>query len=487
MKIKTNRMKTKSFISMKTIAFGILCILSFTSCNDFLDIHPKGITIPKQTEDYAKLLVNSSMVKTTSDEAVLMTDDVHLYYIDSSWLTFGYFYSFASTKNLFTFNDHIFTESETDAFWTYSYRRINTYNIVANNVLDSKNGTESEKSVLMGEALVGRAYEYLQLINAYAKTYDASTASTDPGLPLLVSDELNIEEHTRSSVQEVYDQIEEDLLNAVNLLNDRPTQSVYRASKFAAYGLLARMYLFMDKYEMALEYSEKCLSYNSYLLNFNDYNVVNPNSYSKRIDLPHGLQSKENIYLRIPALEYGQYATSYVSDDLASMFDKDTDRRWALYYTNKFMGMPTERYFWVPLIYINIGIATPEMYLTAAECAARTGDLAKAENYINDFRDNRYTTHTRVESTDEETMLKEVFAERRREFASFGLSRLFDLKRLNKESRFAKTVIHKLEGMDEKGDPVDMTFTLPPNDNKYALPISPQVMQYSPNMTQNPR
>lgn len=480
-------MKKQSMISMKIMALGILIISSLTSCNDFLEIPPKGKTIPENTEDYAKLLALSSMVKTTSDNAVLMTDDVYIYYIDTSWMTFGYFYSFAYDKNLYTFNDEIYKESDTDALWTYSYRRINTYNIVANNVADSKNGTKAEKNVLMGEALVGRAYEYLQLINTYAKTYDALTASTDLGLPIMISGELNVEENIRSSVQEVYDQIEKDLLDAIELLNDRPNHSVYRASKPAAYGLLARMYLFMGNYKKALEYSEKCLSHNSKLLNFNDYNVVSPNSYSKRIDLPHGLQSEENIYLRMPILEYGQLAMSYVSDDLISMFNKDTDRRWNLYYTNKYMGVPTERYLWVPLIYINIGIATPEMYLIAAEGAARTGDFSKAETYINDFRNNRYTTHTRITSTDEEIMLNEIFAERRREFASFGLNRLFDLKRLNKESRFEKTVVHKLEGKDESDNEVDQTFTLLPNDNKYALPISPKVMQYSPNMKQNPR
>lgn len=480
-------MKKQSVISIKRMVLGILLIALFTACNDFLEISPKGKTIPEKTEDYAKLLALSIMVKTTFDNAVLMTDDVYVYYIDKSWMTFGYFYSIASDKNLYTFNDEIYKESDTDALWTYSYRRINTYNIVADNVLNSKDGTESEKNVLLGEALTGRAYEYLQLINTYAKAYDALTASTDLGLPLLISGELNIEEHTRSSVQEVYNQIEEDLLNAIELLDDRPNRSVFRASKPAAYGLLARMYLFMDNYEKALKYSEKCLAYNARLLNFNDYNVVNPNSYSKRIDLPHGLGSEENIYLRMPALEYGQLAMNYVSDDLVSMFNKETDRRWALYYTNRYMGQPTERYLWVPIIYINIGVATPEMYLIAAECAARTGDFAKAESYINDFRDSRYTTHTRVTSADGATMLNEILAERRREFAFFGLNRLFDLKRLNKENRFAKTVIHKLEGKDESDNPINLTFTLLPNDNKYALPISPKVMQYSPNMEQNPR
>ena len=73
--------------------------------------------------------------------------------------------------------------------------------------------------------------------------------------------------------------------------------------------------------------------------------------------------------------------------------------------------------------------------------------------------------------------LQEVLNERRRELIGTGL-RWFDLKRLNKEPRFAKTVIHELDGE---------VYTLEPNGNNYVLPIPPQVLAFNPNMIQNPR
>lgn len=39
--------------------------------------------------------------------------------------------------------------------------------------------------------MVGRAFEYLTLVNAYANHYDPSTAATDPGVPLML-DKISI-------------------------------------------------------------------------------------------------------------------------------------------------------------------------------------------------------------------------------------------------------------------------------------------------------
>lgn len=39
--------------------------------------------------------------------------------------------------------------------------------------------------------MVGRAFEYLTLVNAYANHYDPSTAATDPGVPLMLDKNIN--------------------------------------------------------------------------------------------------------------------------------------------------------------------------------------------------------------------------------------------------------------------------------------------------------
>ena len=69
--------------------------------------------------------------------------------------------------------------------------------------------------------------------------------------------------------------------------------------------------------------------------------------------------------------------------------------------------------------------------------------------------------------------LVKVLEERRREFAFLGIYRFVDLKRLNKESRFQKTITHSADGQ---------TWTLPPNDNRYIIPIPPVVKGFRPDL-----
>jgi hypothetical protein len=66
--------------------------------------------------------------------------------------------------------------------------------------------------------------------------------------------------------------------------------------------------------------------------------------------------------------------------------------------------------------------------------------------------------------------------ERRKELCFRGL-RWQDLRRLNKEPEYAKTLTRKIDGI---------TYTLPPNDPKYVFPIPPNVIALS-GMQQNPR
>ena len=81
--------------------------------------------------------------------------------------------------------------------------------------------------------------------------------------------------------------------------------------------------------------------------------------------------------------------------------------------------------------------------------------------------------------TDKDSVLNFVLAERRRELAFNGFTRLVDLKRLNLDPRFATTVKHV--GANE-------TWVLMPNDPKYVLPIPQKVMRFNANsMTQNER
>ena len=130
---------------------------------------------------------------------------------------------------------------------------------------------------------------------------------------------------------------------------------------------------------------------------------------------------------------------------------------------------------YMPYVDMNVGLGTPEIYLIAAECEARVGDVDRALERLNTLRDKRirnnvhYATPT---SLSREEVLRLVIDERRREFAFVGLYRLIDLKRMNRESWFAKTITHTAGN--------DGSWTLPPNDPRYIFPVPERVISFNP-------
>ena len=110
-------------------------------------------------------------------------------------------------------------------------------------------------------------------------------------------------------------------------------------------------------------------------------------------------------------------------------------------------------------------------------CKSWFCNLAMAE--INKLRQKRFRAgqYVAMTATDNKDALIKVLAERRRELMGSGGFRWFDLKRLNKEPEFAKTITHAFAGQ---------TFTLAPNSDRYQIQYAPIYYDYAPNLQQNP-
>lgn len=453
-----------------------MCLTLMASCDDYLDIKPKGMVIPEKCEDYEKLLNYAQLMKASDSYPNFMTDDVFLPYDDD--LTGGYVSLELPDQRLYTFDSEVFGDGESDGLWEYSYNRIYTYNVIIQEVMGSTQATEDHKKQVRAEALMGRAFEYLTLVNAYGKHYDPATAATDPGVPLMLDEDINKTNLQRASVQAVYDQIKKDLDEAAFDLPERPVLNAFRASKPVGYGMLARMYLYMGDYEKALENAKISLEHNSALQSILPYEVVDVNKWIGRINVPDRANNPENIYIRLAPYTFGLSSSVYGSEDLIKLYDKEKDMRYLLYFTRYIDGVDSDYDFWAPFLYTNMAMATPEIYLIAAECEARIGKIENAMKYINTLRDNRIKDNVALTASTKQEALKLVLEERRRELTFVGCTRLIDLKRLNREPEFAKTIIHEVEGVEYK---------LEPNSPKYILPIPPTVLRFNPNMTPNNR
>jgi hypothetical protein len=131
------------------------------------------------------------------------------------------------------------------------------------------------------------------------------------------------------------------------------------------------------------------------------------------------------------------------------------------------------------LMYTNTGTSVQEMKLIIAESAARSNDLSTALQQLDDIRKTRFATssYVRYQSGNRDSVLQTVLLERNHELPFSGL-RWFDMRRLDKENRM--DTVHRYDGQG------NVIATLPPHSNSYTLQIPVQVLNYNPEMQQNP-
>lgn len=448
-------------------------MLLFVGCDDYLDVEPKGLLIPNTIEDY-ELLLNSDQIVTTNDENVLFYSADDFFDIESP--SFPLLPIGSPELAAFTWADVIYTEDQEPLLWSESYNNIFTYNLIVDEIDDAIGDDDNLKASIKAEALTGRAYEYLLLVNAFAKHYDTNTAATDPGVPLVTLPDVNAALSGRVSVAETYDLIIGDLTTALDGL---PTRNInnFRATKAAAYGLLARTYLFQGNYVEALEQAQNALDEKNFLANYTSVVATDPGPFgqfpARRQMEPLFVQ--EQVYQRFYQASAGH--NGFPAPEVLALFGAGDLRK--LTTMSDFNGFFPSLFWNTFPLNANQAIAVPEMYLIRAECNARLGNLQDALDDINLIRRHRIlpASYEAIVSSDADEVLQEVLKERRRELLPSGL-RWFDLKRLNKEPALSRTITHSVDGT---------VYTLEPNSDNYVLPIPLRVIGFNPDMQQNPR
>ncbi len=459
-------------------------------CNSFLNIQPKGYTIPNKYEDYRRLLNYSQMYKASDSYPVFITDDIQMGGENSG---FNYIDLSTEGKNLYMFeHGNVFADGEEDNLYNLSYNRIYTCNTVIEHILEVTDASDADKRMTWAEAKVARAFEYLSMIGCYSPAYNKATASKDYGLPIITNTNVADISYTRASVEEVYTFMQKDLDEAVPYLSDKVPHS-FRPAKNVAYGFLSRMYLMREEYDKALSNAVEALKMHNELIDLKGYTAKPDQGIGRIVDandkrFPDGAENKENVFARYAPYVFGLSVKAFASEDLLDVYKKDLpegaiDKRRELWFVdNEFpaWGMSFPGYsLYMPYIYINVGLSSMEIILTAAECYARRGqgnDLDEAAKLYNKLRDNRIVNNVHVTFANAEEALRKVLDERRREFTFIGATRLIDLKRLNKDPRFAKTITHT------DGNNPTKTWTLPPNDPRYVFTLPPTVKSYRPDL-----
>ncbi len=468
--------------------FMLLVFIAFVfiSCDKFLDVQPKGKQLLETVTDYEEWL--NTLHMPIPDDLNYLGDDV-----DDVGLSDPLQYT---SEWVYTWQKQFTVDLDDDPyFWSDHYTNIYYLNTVLVGI-DEATGTEEEKASLKAEALLGRAFEYLYLVNLYGKPYDASTADQDLAVPFVTSNDLEDDVPDRSTIQEIYNHIIEDLTNAVSGLPEDNSDNRFRGSVAAAYSMLARVYLYMGDYTNAAQNAQLALDNgpNEVL----DYTVM-----SSRADIPHIITRSDVIFARLPIDPILQY---YPTLSFLRSFDT-TDLRLNFFYKSfsdyNFLTRGQARYcsgtssvFAYPG---NWGTSVPEMRLILAEAAARANDLPEACDQLDLLRQKRFpefiidsirydsdgTTpldtaffyeYEKFESTVQEEVLQKVLTERTFELAFCGF-RWFDMRRLDAEGRMETVYRYDGEG--------NIVATLPAGSNKYTLQIPTRIMYFNPDWEQN--
>lgn len=456
---------------MKYIFFGVCCV--FMSCSEgFLDAKPdKALVVPVTLQDYQALLDDSrQQLNQTPGLTEIASDD--LYCIDGFWNTGN-----LTQGNTYLWKADVF-EGE-DAFmagdWTKMYTQVLRTNVVLEGLGDidrnDRNGALYDE--IKGGALFFRAWHFFALLQSFSLPYDPTTADQDLGIILKLSADIN-EKTARATVETSYKQVLADLTAALELLPER-TAYVSRPSRAAAYALLARVHLSCFDYGKAGKFADLALAQNNDLLDFNmlDLNGSFPDPF---ID-----GNPEIILYSMPILFSSAYfRDGYIADELYADY-REGDLRKPMFFREDGEGhAKIKATYYASDVLPMTGLTTPELYLVKAECLVRTGQVDDGLDVLDELLRMRWANdadYSPITAADEEDALRILFEERRKELVFKGL-RWYDLRRLNKEPKFAKTLTRTYNGK---------TYTLPPDSKRYAFPIPNTEWIANPGIQQNER
>ena len=478
------------------------------ACNGYLEEIPQNKQKLSTTDDYDQLLNNAYLTQAVLPYIDVLTDDMDYIVADRRP-------NFANSADTYL-GAHLWDNSiETtmpngDEVFAKFYNSAYNTNVVIDNIDEAVGAvldmTEVERTRkhIKGEAYALRAFRYFYLVNMYAAPYDPATCATTPGIPVNLETTADDKAYRRVSLEKVYGQIVDDLKNAIPLLEENLMETgKTRFSALAAKALLARVYLYMQEWDLAIEQAKDVIQANKTLFDLRNplFYTEAPFEWSEEALPGNGYLNTDNSNVlfvnginEICELLGGDNAISLFrpSKDLDNAYDKGDVRR-CYFIRHTYSGkLRYVKHRYYDEVYLNFvlqlssdygysrGIRTEEMYLILAEAYAhKTDGIATAVGYLNTlreakFREEDFETYGRLHSEDftQQTLLEEIWKERRLELC-FEEHRWFDLRRTTRPP------------MTHKG--LKGTSTLQENDLRYVLQIPQKELSVNPQIGANPR
>lgn len=416
---------------IRNIKYLFLAI-AFVGCTDYLDIQPYGRTIPKTAEEFSALVHGlldavdageTHMVpgaSETSDWDCGAGDDFEVCLTETSGRTLT-IYQGANVSSL-----------SASAPYASCYQYIRDCNIVIDNMKES--GTDLSDKV-RAAAYAMRAVSYLQLLRLYCEAPVRGAMDEQLGVALVTQFDME-ERPLRSSMQQVVNQIESDLLRSIDY---HVTDALYRFTEDVCKGYLARLYFWTEQWDKALPLCNELLK---------AHPLLSADAYKKMMENTFSLSGNQLLkaHRQNTSSSYNTYSSNYsvmtyrpVSTRFLSCFaagEDSTDVRYAMSVNRrrKIVKKPF------------CGMRAAEFQLIKAEAHYHLGQQSEALAALNELRSKRIAPYTpltmetlpAVSSTELikidcdgsalTPLLSAILRERRKELFLEG-DRLFELKR----------------------------------------------------------
>lgn len=426
----------------KNIITSIFAAATLMSCGDsFLELdNPAGLTYDKfyKTEaDFQSALDGCYYNLKTIPRYLLTfnettTDNTYLHIDDGTYQENQYDGMYVSPSSMPVSN-----------FWRDSYKAIASANMVISRIGGSLVSAETQK-VFINEAKFIRALCYFNMVRIFG------------GVPLYDKEIVDFNETyriRRSSVDEVYTLIIQDLIDAQNIDNERnSTQAAMAGGKVnstAVKALLGKVYLFKHDYANAITTLTNIIGKDYRLLD-NPADLYNPETpindevifaiNYERVDGQNNLSAfnflpkySKGILPLIQGSDNGD-GMHNIEDVLVSSFDP-ADKRAALigtwmegatkyYYTTKYLDLgttPTPNNSSADFIFLRYA----DVLLMMADALNQTDKTDDAYQYVNDVRERAGLANL-PEGFNKEQMNNALAQERQKEFLCEA-DRWFDL------------------------------------------------------------
>lgn len=412
---------------MRKILLLLLPIIIVTACVDKLDIETLTSVDAKEaiktSADVEGLLIGAYDALGDGDllggnlqrDAELIGDAGEIFW-DGTFVAPGEIYNKAM----------LITNDQARETWIAGFYCINICNTVIKNL---NLVTEDRRTRVEAEARFLRGLVYFELVRVYARTYTDGDPSQNPGVPIILENSDQFAKIPRSSVQDVYDLVLDDLNYAADNL---PEVNNFFATNYSALGILSRVYLMQNDYANALASANEVLQNPSFSLTADFDDAFNKTSLQGTDRSKNGNATKEDIFaIQVTPQDgvnnlntffadpgFGGRGDIFIDPPHFALYE-DGDERGSLFFDDTYTAKFNNQFGNIPIVRL------AEMYLTRAECNFRLATSVGASPL-----DDVNTIRVRANLSPLGTInsVDEILRERRLELAFEG-HLIHDLKR----------------------------------------------------------